>query len=453
MRNYFFVAVIFLQALVISALLNSQGKAQPPVVLLHASAQDPTSFGSPPPATSAIQWNLSCADDSECEINVGALIRPNGVCTAFLVGRDLVATNLHCIPEDLWKEKAACANKILIIMPKTRGRPEERRWCKEIIHVSPPISEGSIRPDYAFLRVESDFFRPPISVSRRGIKDQEILTVRRMSPTKDGGVMNTIRCKAVQNSMMNPHFKNDFSPLVFMSQCPIVRGNSGSPILSIDGLALGVVSTAHEVKEGDKFGTGSNFACVEAGFLGLYANLPIQCKDNFSEQEIVKKNNELILSAQTSLEERFRKALEIEASTFNKRNSVEFAFQVMMRPATVLEQKQNVSQVAELLPQCYIQEKIRGLLGREVDFVMALKRWKIFSGRDKDRRIQTNLIEEVINYRITYKAQPDPKDSGILVSIQEEKSAHPAIKARVPVCQQLRQKVPAESAKVTPGNR
>jgi hypothetical protein len=239
-------------------------------------------------------YNVVCENANECPEWVAGLAHAKGVCSSFLVAPNIIGTNLHCIPEDLRKEKVSCQDRIIVSFPKSGKFPEETFDCEEMLHVSPPISDKTLTPDFAFFRIKGSTKREYLEISKDGIADGAQITLFKVDPGSPGTVRKVV-CPAVQNSLFNPYFREDKSPLVSLIPCPIIKGNSGSALIGADGKAHGIIFSIYDVKiptdptlSGPQvMGTasnGANFSCLNTFFLNYVQGEPEACLISIDEE-------------------------------------------------------------------------------------------------------------------------------------------------------------------------
>lgn len=228
-------------------------------------------------------YKVECDNPQDCPEWFAGLLHSQGVCSSSLIKPDVIVTNYHCLPDHLTQVGADCHRKIEFIFPKSSQHDELRVACDKVVHLSPPLGKEIIRPDYAFLQLKEPVRRRPLTVSQRGFPDQAKVSIYKMDPQnpKNQAIIRKIECLVVQNSIMNPYFTTDTAPMVLLGDCPVVKGNSGSPIIMSDGEAHGVVSATMEIpltealkrKVGANtqlnFAFGSNFSCLSSTELGF----------------------------------------------------------------------------------------------------------------------------------------------------------------------------------------
>ncbi len=253
-------------------------------------------------------YKVECQNPEDCPEWFATLVHPQGVCSSSLIGSDLIATNLHCIPDDLAQVGADCHKRIEFIFPSGGGKNEERIECDRVLYLSPPLGSDTLKPDYAFIKLKTSPQRQPLEISQQGFPDQSKVTIYKMDPDAEGshGIVRRIQCLAIQNSIINPYFTSDTSPLVLLTNCPIIKGNSGSPLILADGQAHGVVSATVEMpmtkalhdRIGSNpklsFGFGSNFSCLTNPDLGFFMKKASDCEVAIDPMNQQKKADALI---------------------------------------------------------------------------------------------------------------------------------------------------------------
>ena len=204
------------------------------------------------------QTHAVCGARTGCLPSVGFLAAANaggvGLCTAVLIGPDLVLTNSHCVPEDLKQSGASCANRVRIAFPAqdAAGIVEEVLDCDEVVSVSAIGDPAFLAvPDYALLRLSHASQRRPISLgAANGVGDSELLSVHRATLTSSDRPLASIDsavCRSVMNSAVLPSYNRPNSPILLLADCPMAVGNSGAAILDSQGkLAALLQSTLSE---------------------------------------------------------------------------------------------------------------------------------------------------------------------------------------------------------------
>lgn len=257
----------------------------------------------------AQEAELECGADCSPSVGLLAYATPDiaGLCSAFLLGDDIVATNSHCIPDDLKEAGSSCKNRLWMHFAKD-GSKETSIACDQVIFDSKNNQGLTDKPDYAYIKLAKASTRPALRITRDGFPEGAAVYVQKVNPVKGAGRMKgkqeRVECRTVQNSNSLLSFFHPYSPTAFFSDCLIMKGNSGSPVLAKDGSVRGVVfafqaqgdvkevvaNNKHlKLKEGlSNLNFAANFACLR-GPDGSEADRIPACADQakkFREHQI-----------------------------------------------------------------------------------------------------------------------------------------------------------------------
>lgn len=166
-------------------------------------------------------------------------------CTSFLVSKDIVATNSHCLPPDLRRANAACGGRVQVVFGRTVSLGLQTFECDRILFASDINEDAEDKanfmknPDYAFFRLKKEVGRRrPLKLSREGLPDRTELKVLGIDPSLDEKIDGTLRvrtCLTTQNTMKSPSYVHSFSPLAISGNCATIKGNSGAPAVDSNG--------------------------------------------------------------------------------------------------------------------------------------------------------------------------------------------------------------------------
>jgi len=221
------------------------------------------------------EQTLECsASDGQCPEAVGRLLtvfpdNSYSSCTGFLVTPQIIMTNSHCV------ELASadyCEKTRFIVRTGKAGKTKVLR-CSEVLLVNPLNADETHNDgDYAFVKLaESTTLRPLTVETSLGVAEGQSYAIWSIDAPQ-GETPRVVRrdCEAVQRTVVLPHFENDHSSIVSLINCPIIPGNSGSPILNSAGQAVAIayagneqdVADAHPILQGRRVALGVNFSCV-----------------------------------------------------------------------------------------------------------------------------------------------------------------------------------------------
>ncbi|RZA09687.1 MAG: serine protease [Proteobacteria bacterium] len=300
------------------SLLASCAKERPPTP--SSGAVSAEAYFTPAPSLTeakriARSATVACLQGATCSPSIGLLsfaLSDNAAqCTASLVAPDIVATNAHCVPDELQKPGASCADRIWMnFAPSDNAAFESQIACDKILIATG--AGGKDVADYAFIKLKKSSRRPTLRISRAGIKDGETIRIEKVDPVKDGtvtGIQRDVSCTAVQHTFM-ADFNSSLDQVALLTDCEVVHGNSGSALLGSDGTVRGVIFGVLDTTQlGTVFaergmqpsaslvamGVGSNYACLpipaSLGAPSMAANCSAAKSTNKSETELNRLTN------------------------------------------------------------------------------------------------------------------------------------------------------------------
>ena len=158
------------------------------------------------------------------------------ICSAALVGSELVVTASHCLGEtprceDIW-----------IAFPR---EGDSAHWvaCKEIENVVAP-DHKLMSPDYALLRIDRVDDRQPLVVSSEELPPGETVEMIAMTPDRFEPRLHAVesrRCRVGDPKLAAKMLGEDLAAVRWLDKCPVRLGNSGAPLLDANGNMRGLV--------------------------------------------------------------------------------------------------------------------------------------------------------------------------------------------------------------------
>jgi hypothetical protein len=368
----------------------------------------------------AAQAQVHCSDASQCSPSVGLLVNTTPTsanqCTAFLIANDIVATNAHCIPDDLKNNGASCKDRIALIFPALGQYADVRTGCNEVISVSQNDAKSGSKPDYAFIRLDQPVQRPALTITHSGFSDGANYTMTKIDPYQGNGIpegyMRQVTCKAIFNSIAAPNSSAPHDPLVALADCVGIPGNSGSPIIDASGNVPGILFfllTKSSFKSSDlnlldgsiaDMVRSTSYACIHTP-TDTSATLPPECQTTASATPSADPNdkNKITKEMGAEMEKIFTAAIpELDPSIEWTANMVKGK---SINPITGLVVDDLYSYVVIPVPQCVknasdflaSEKKSLGRYDDTVDRVGRLPMWSIDFGYNKYLQFNYKISE------------------------------------------------------------
>ncbi|MDG0818088.1 trypsin-like peptidase domain-containing protein [Bdellovibrio svalbardensis] len=356
-------------------------------------------------------YKVQCESLESCpESIVGVASDGKSVCTGVLVQEDLIATNLHCIPEDLRKEEVSCKGRIMISFPATKSLAAEDIECAKVKWLSPPLKDSPLTPDYAFLRLEKKTSRMKVPISTSGFSDGEQITLFKIDPQSDGsGLLRKSTCTTIQKSLANPLFLNNKSPVISLVPCSVVKGNSGSPLFSADLEVKGLLNSMGSATDVNlkkapfsQVGYGSNFACLNIAGLAMAADISPDCRHTITPEEVKEASAELISKSIDPLMKAFNKDVATQLQTLHEQSRFVLRWSVDQKDHAFDGLQAKVTEIS-YKPECvnFKKAKLRNKAGKLkseiVTYKLELLEWALELNLDDSGRPQAKLISKKIN--------------------------------------------------------
>ncbi len=252
-----------------------------------------------------IGFEFSSVSTSSGAQAVGMLIARNSdatklaSCTAFVIEKNLIMTNHHCIPADIAYRGADCSGRIAFALPSG-----ERLQCEEIVEIVGSDEQGLTGkvPDVAIFRSQKSTNRRPIQIGEAYARSEPQLRFlkiefdRSINDLTIRGSLVEQNCETMKASHLDVGTLPDL--MLFLKNCPVRGGNSGSPILESGNseIAVGILQagTPDEVDAVKDYygrpiaGTGK----TPRHRLAVGTSLHLLNKQNYRYQGVVALENE-----------------------------------------------------------------------------------------------------------------------------------------------------------------
>jgi hypothetical protein len=222
--------------------------AAAPDVAIAAGAED-----RPPP-----DLYVGCADRSNCPNAIAMLVVDDDSsaeperCTATLIASDRMLTASHCLASADRHRGAACA-RTWVSFPQTVDAPAEWVACKRVLNASEVMSEDGLHQEHAVLQLIRAVRRKPLAVDPRPPEPNSIVQVVSITPHPIYGSTHELAsrlCRAIPPDGAVRELGAHAAQVGWLGNCPIARGNSGSPVIDwrgrIRAIVHGGTATAYE---------------------------------------------------------------------------------------------------------------------------------------------------------------------------------------------------------------
>jgi hypothetical protein len=157
-------------------------------------------------------------------------------CTGTLVAPDLVLTAGHCL--DPRARRPGDTDDGFVAFPESGPYPARWHRVVEVVSVATGVGEEVLREDYAVIRLEDATVRPTAPIAAEGPAPGSIVTVALITPHPIYATQHRLEtrlCRVADGSAARDALGPDAERVGWLSECPILPGNSGSPVLDRDG--------------------------------------------------------------------------------------------------------------------------------------------------------------------------------------------------------------------------
>jgi hypothetical protein len=201
---------------------------------------------------------LRCEDLASCPEAVGMLVvdrshdQEPSRCTVTLIEGDRALTASHCLAPEDRRAGAACA-RTWVVFPTTARTPGESIACGHVVEATEQISETALQQEHAILQLVHASARTPFVIESQPPEPGSIVTVASVTPHPIYGsshALATRLCRVIDVAPAVQALGAAASQVGWLMNCPIARGNSGSPVIDYAGHVRAIVHGGGELSAG-----------------------------------------------------------------------------------------------------------------------------------------------------------------------------------------------------------
>jgi hypothetical protein len=236
-------------------------------------------------------------------------------CTSFLIDKNTLITNSHCIPKSIKDFPNSDCGEVLQIVVKT-DIDVVRTKCQKVISYSSLSNNVTKDNDFALVKIADDVaLKRYFNLDRSGFSENDKITAWTLRHSLDSGIISSQfvenRCLIKSSDTFGAINSQSSSPIIGFKEkqsndkCKIVQGNSGSPVITNNYSVAGIIHGGYYPKETNKLssddvtsnlGIITNFRCQSFKYEPLDRDLPSTCaqENNSNESQISKQIEPLI---------------------------------------------------------------------------------------------------------------------------------------------------------------
>ncbi len=209
---------------------------------------------------------VRCEDPASCPEAVGMLVvdatpdEEPGRCTVTLIRGDRALTASHCLAPDDRHAGAPCT-RTWVMFPQTANAPAESIACRRVVDATEVVSDSALHQEHAVLQLEHPSARMPLPIEPHPPEAGSIVTVASVTPHAVYGTTHALAtrlCRVIDSRPAVRALGADAGNVGWLANCPIARGNSGSPVIDYDGAVRAIVHGGTALSSG--FGVTSVLA-------------------------------------------------------------------------------------------------------------------------------------------------------------------------------------------------
>jgi V8-like Glu-specific endopeptidase len=212
------------------------------------------------PAAAQVSPDLfvRCEDPTSCPEAVGMLVvdrthnQEPERCTVTLIRPDHALTASHCLAAADRRAGAAC-ERTWVVFPRTASTAGEAIACRRVVEATAEISESALSREHAILQLDHASARTPFAIEPAPPEPGSIVTVASITPHPIYGTTHALAtrlCRVIDSTPAERALGAAAGNVGWLMNCPIARGNSGSPVIDYGGRVRAIVHGGTDLSAG-----------------------------------------------------------------------------------------------------------------------------------------------------------------------------------------------------------
>jgi hypothetical protein len=192
---------------------------------------------------------VRCEDLASCPEAVGMLVVddvPNEEpvrCTVTLIRNDRALTASHCLAS-IDRHPGARCSRTWVMFPQTSNAPAESIACRGVVEATEVVEDSALHQEHALLQLDRASARKPLAIKLEPMVPGSIVTVASIMPHPVYGTTHALAtrlCRVIDSRPAQQELGEAAGNVGWLANCPIARGNSGSPVIDYDGAVRAIV--------------------------------------------------------------------------------------------------------------------------------------------------------------------------------------------------------------------